>query len=112
MGKYIVIYHASAEAMASTQDMKPEEKQEGMKAWFDWAKEIGDGLVDFGTPLMGGVKLSPSGSTPSDKGVMGYSILEAENMAAAEAMLKNHPHLAWAAGCELEVHESMQVPDM
>ncbi len=112
MGKYIVIYHATPEAVASTQDMNPEQMQEGMKAWFDWAETCGDGLIDLGSPLMGGVTLSPTGSSPRDRQVTGYSILDADNMAAAEAMLKGHPHLAWAAGCEIEVHESVPLPEM
>jgi hypothetical protein len=41
---------------------------------------------------------------------MGYSILQAEDMAAAQSVLTGHPHLEWAAGCEFEVHESMPMP--
>ena len=108
--KFVVIYHATPEAMAQTMDMSPEDMKKGMDLWFAWAERAGDALVDFGSPLMGGVKLSPSGSTPSDHGVMGYSILEAEDMEAAKKVLDGHPHLQWAAGCELEVHESMPMP--
>ena len=36
---------------------------------------------------------------------MGYSILQAENMEAAKALLADHPHLAWSPDCEVEVHE-------
>ena len=35
---------------------------------------------------------------------------QAENMEAAKAMLMGHPHLQWAAGCEIEVHEAMPLP--
>ena len=60
--------------------------------------------------LGGGQKLTQSGSAPSDKEVTGYSILEAENMEAAQALLAGHPHLEWKAGCEIEVHEAMPLP--
>jgi hypothetical protein len=83
---------------------------EGMKPWMAWAEGCGDSLVDLGTPLAGGQRLSKSGASPSDKGVVGYSILEAENMEAAQVLLDGHPHLEWAAGCEIEVHESMPLP--
>jgi hypothetical protein len=112
MSKFVVIYHADADAVAATQNMDPEEMQKGMNAWFEWGNGIGDALVDFGTPLMGGIKVTPSGTSPSDKEVTGYSILEAESMDAVAEMLKGHPHLGWAAGCEIEVHETMAVPGM
>ena len=64
----------------------------------------------MGTPLMGGLRLSPEGSSPSDKGVTGYSILEADDMAGAEALLQGHPHLGWATGCSIEVHEVKPLP--
>ena len=103
---------ADADAVAQTQAMAPEDMAKGMEAWGEWAAGIGDGLVDFGTPLMGGLKVTPSGTSPSDKEVTGYSILEAESLDAAAEMLKGHPHLGCAAGCEIEVHETMAVPGM
>ncbi len=112
MGKYIVIYHADADAVAGMQSMAPEQMQEGMKAWGAWGEKIGSALVDFGTPLAGGRKVTPTGSSPSNKEVTGYSILEADSIEAAEELLKGHPHLAWAAGCEIEVHEALAVPGM
>jgi hypothetical protein len=71
---------------------------------------VRDGLVDLGTPLASGMALSASGASPSGKGVTGYSILQAESMEDAQEMLMGHPHLQWAAGCEIEVHESMPLP--
>jgi len=35
-----------------------------------------------------------------------------ENMEKAVEMLKGHPHLEWADGCEIEVHKSMPMPGM
>ena len=75
-----------------------------------WAAKCGDGLVDLGTPLGGGQKLSKSESSPSDKSVIGYSILQAEDIEGAKALLAGHPHLDWTDGCKIEVHESMPLP--
>jgi hypothetical protein len=106
MNKYIVIYHAPAEAMEMMADATPEEKAEGMKPWMVWAQKCGDQLIDLGTPLVGGLKLSPDGSIlPSQKEVTGYSILQAENMEGAKALLQEHPHMTWTGGCGIEVHE-------
>ena len=110
MKKFIVVYYASVEAMEKMKDSSPEEMKKGMEPWMAWAAKTGDGLVDLGTPLMGGQKVSKSGSSPSDKNVMGYSILQAEDMQGAQALLEGHPHLEWASGCEIEVHESMPMP--
>ena len=85
----------------------PEDRQKGMELWMAWAAKCGDQLVDFGSPLGGGQRLSASGSSPSDNDVTGYSILQAEDMDAAKALLQAHPHLEWAAGCDIEVYESM-----
>ncbi|UTW61963.1 hypothetical protein KFE98_18420 [bacterium SCSIO 12741] len=106
MNKYIVIYHAPAEAMEMMADATPEQKAEGMKPWMAWAEKCGDQLIDLGSPLVGGLKLSPDGSAaPSQKEVTGYSILQAESMDGAKALLEGHPHLAWTGGCDIEVHE-------
>ena len=107
MSKFFVIYHAPASMMEQAAKMSAEERKKGMESWMEWAARCGSSLVDMGTPLMGGQKLSKSGSSPSDKQVVGYSILEAEGMDAAKALLEGHPHLEWTAGCEIEVHESM-----
>ena len=110
MKKYMVIYHAPMSAAEQMQSATPERMQEGMKAWMAWAEGCGDGLVDMGTPLGGGQKMTESGASPSDKSVMGYSVLQAEDMEGAQALLKGHPHLGWNADCEIEVHESMPLP--
>jgi len=110
MKKFIVIYHAPASATEQMANATPEQMQEGMKPWMDWAARCGSGLVDMGTPLGNGQKVSKSGSVPSDRDVAGYSILQAESMDAAKALLSGHPHLEWDAACEIEVHEALPMP--
>ena len=109
MKNFIVIYHAP-EGWEATEGASPEDMQKGMELWMAWAAKCGTGLVDMGTPLSGGQNLGKSASSLSDKGVVGYSILQAEDMDGAKALLAGHPHLDWGAGCEIEVHESMPLP--
>ena len=90
----------------------PEQMKEGMKPWMLWAKKCGKALVDMGSPLGNGLKLSKNGSKPSTNNVVGYSILQAASIAKAKALLKDHPHLNWGAGCEIELHESLPTPGM
>jgi hypothetical protein len=111
MKKFIVIYRAPASALETMKEISPEDSKKGMEQWMAWAKKCGDGLVDLGSPLGNGRVLSESGSSPSESNVVGYSILQAENMEAAKEMLKGHPHLGWADGCSIEVHESLPMPE-
>ena len=109
MKKFIVIYHAPA-AFKQMKNASKEEMKKSMESWMAWAKKCGSKLLDLGAPLGNGQKLSKSSSTPSKRDVVGYSILQANSMDEAKEMLKEHPHFAWAAGCEIEVHESLPMP--
>jgi hypothetical protein len=111
MAKFMVLYHAPADATEQMANATPEQMAEGMKPWMDWAARCGSALVEMGSPLGGGQKLMKSGGTKaSDKDVAGYSVLEAADMAGAVKLLQGHPHLQWADGCEIEVHEMMPMP--
>ena len=106
MKKFLVIYHAPAEAMTKMATATDEEKMEGMKPWMAWKDEIGDKLLDFGAPLMPGQRLLPDGTVQdSTKEVTGYSMIQANDMDEAKSLLKTHPHLKWIGGCDIEVHE-------
>ena len=106
MKSFLVTYHSTPTAMKKMQTATPEEMQAGMDAWMAWAKKSGKSLEDMGAPVMGGVNMKSKGpATPSRRKVSGYSKLKAENMAAAKRLCKGHPHLSWARGCELEIHE-------
>lgn len=108
MKKFLVLYHAPASAMEGMANATEEEKMEGMKPWMAWAEKCGSQLIDLGSPLMGGLRLTPDGgSSASSKEVTGYSMLQAENLDGAKALLEGHPHLAWTEGCDIEIHESI-----
>lgn len=105
---FLVTYHSPASAMKKMMTATPEEQAAGMNEWMKWAQKCGNQLIEMGAPLMGGVNLKATGAaTPSKRKLTGYSILQAESMAAAKKLLKGHPHLSWAKGCEIEVHEAM-----
>ena len=109
MGKYVFIYHAPmTPADASPPD--PEQMDAVMGEWNAWAGRVGEGLVDFGTPLAGGVRVTKDGTAPSTREVAGYSIIEADDMDAALELAKVHPHLNMPGGCEIEVHEAQAIP--
>lgn len=111
MKKFMVIYHATTTA---EQNMKadPGEMQKVMLAWQQWMEDCKGAVVDMGTPLGNSVSISPNGTGSSSAGAVGYSILEAESMEAATAMLQKHPHLNMPDGCTIEVHECLPLPGM
>ena len=111
MKKYLVLYHAPAAAFEKMKDATPEQMKAGMEPWMAWAERCGEGLVDLGAPLGVGRKITTAGNSPSDKEVVGYSILQAESAEAAQALLQGHPHLVWEEGCEIEVHECQVLPE-
>ncbi len=106
MKKFMVIYSANESWMEQMQNASPEDMKKGMEPWMEWAKKCGNSLVDFGTPLVGGQKLTKTGSSPSDSNILGYSILQAEDMDGAKALLDGHPHLQWSEGAAIDVFES------
>jgi hypothetical protein len=112
MTRFLFVYHAPmtpAEATPPT----PEQMEAVMGEWNAWAGRVGSGLIDFGTPLDGGVRVAADGSTsPSTREVAGYSIIEAADLDAALELAKSHPHLNMPGGCEIEVHESLPIPGM
>ena len=114
MKKFIVTYHVPASAMAQMDNATPEQQAEGMKAWMDWAQKCGDKLVDMGAPLANGQHISPGGAIRnSTKEFSGYSILQAENMDEAKALMKGHPHLnGWNADASIELSETMPIHGM
>lgn len=111
MATFVFTYH-SPETPAEATPPTPEQMQEVMGAWMAWSERVGSGMVDFGTPLAGGVRVSPEGTTPATNEVVGYTILEADTLDAALELARAHPHLTMPGGCSIEVHEAQPVPGM
>ena len=111
MGKYVFIYHALT-TPADAAPPSPEQMEAVMGEWNAWAGKVGDRMVDFGTPLAGGTRVTKDGTSPSTREVAGYSIIEADDFDAALELAQNHPHLNMPGGCEIEIHEAQPVPGM
>jgi hypothetical protein len=111
MTRYVFVYHAPVPPADATPP-DPEQVDAVMGAWNAWAGKVGDRLVDFGTPLANGVRVTPDGTSPSSREVAGYSIIEADDLEGAVELAKVHPHLTMPGGCEIEVHEAQPIPGM
>jgi hypothetical protein len=106
MNKYLVIYrapHAARTQMMAT--ATPEQAKAGMDAWMGWAKRTGSALVDMGAPLSAGAGVAGKGAA-DDLG--GYSIVQAESLAAAQALFAEHPHHQMPGG-SIELYEFVKM---
>ena len=64
MSKYVFIYHAPTPSADAPQP-SAEEMAKVTSAWMGWAGQVGDRMVDFGTPLAGGVSVTPAARRPA-----------------------------------------------
>jgi hypothetical protein len=100
MTRFLVTYHGGGMPEGD------EARQQAMAAFGQWVANTGNALVDPGAPL-GPSKTVSKGSVtdePASGPVGGYSVLEADNLDAAVALVEEHPFVArggslqvWAA---------------
>lgn len=104
MANYVLVYKGGA--MAET----PSEQEQVMAAWGQWFGGLGQSLVDGGNPFSGqanSVDSDGSVHPGASSGLTGYSIVKADDLAAATSMAKGCPVLT--SGGSVEVFETMQV---
>ncbi|MGW4121628.1 hypothetical protein [Nocardia sp. NPDC004711] len=112
MKRYIVLYLAPLSVAERFAQATPAEAVKGMQLWADWSNRIGAGLVDAGKPLGNARRITPTGTTETDSGVIGMSILQATCMDEALEMVGDHHHLHWAEQCEIVVLEEQPIPEL
>ncbi|WP_421867167.1 hypothetical protein [Motiliproteus sp.] len=104
MAQFIFTYHGGR---------KPESPEEGermMQEWQHWAAGLGPALINPGNPVGITKVLTAEGPSdmPSPHPIMGFSILEAEDMDQALQLLGDCPH--FQLGGTLEISEMMEMP--
>ncbi len=108
MPKYMMIYRGEATDMS---EMTPEQGAEIMAKWGAWMGRIGSALADVGAPFGPGSSVVDDGSSACAAAASGYSIVEADDMAAAQALTDGHPYLSEGKGdYAIDVYELMPVP--
>jgi hypothetical protein len=103
MANYALAYKGGQ--MAETD----EERERVMAAWGEWMGALGSSLVDIGNPF-GASATVTNGGTVTDgatSALTGYSILDADSLAAATELAKGCPVLA--SGGSVEVYETIKV---
>lgn len=112
MKRYIVLYYAPLAVVERFAQVTPEQAAAGMQLWVDWSTRIGSGLLDPGKPLGNARRVTPGGTAGIDSEIVGMSILQADDMDGALAMVEGHHHLRWAENCEIVVLEEQPIPEL
>lgn len=116
MPRFLAIYVGTATARAKSDwNSLPEtERQwreaEGMRAWGEWATQVGAAIVDGGSPLGRTKRVSPEGVADTTNTSVGYVIVEAPTHDAAARLFENHPHFSRFPGDSVEVMECLPLP--
>ena len=78
-----------------------------MGAFMAWVDQVGSALVDPGAPLGGSAVVSREGVADglAEGPAGGYSILEADDLAAAAELLRDHPFIG--RGGSLQVSQAI-----
>ena len=108
MTKYLLLYRAPVSAQDQMANATPEQAQAGMDAWMGWAGRVGSALADMGAPCQ--YATTVGASYPQSEGhIGGYSVVEADSLDAARALLDGHPHLMMGEGAGIDVHELLEM---
>jgi len=108
MSRYMMVYRGEATDMA---DMTPDQMEEVRQKWADWMEGVGSALTDIGTPFGPNSSVVDDGRSGTAVSLNGYSIVEADDMAAAAALADGHPFLSEGLGnFAIDIYELMPVP--
>jgi hypothetical protein len=103
MAKYLLLYEGGS--MPETE----EAQAAVMQAWDAWFHQLGGAVADGGNPFTpASNRVGPDGSISAGAGAAsGYSIIEADSLAAATDLAKGCPVLA--GGASIGVYETFDV---
>ena len=108
MPKFMIVYKGEVTDMA---DMTQEEMGAVMAKWAAWMQGVGPALSDVGAPFGPSTSVVDDGTSGTAVSLTGYSIVEAEDLAGAEALTAGHPYLSEGKGdYAIDVYEMMPVP--
>ena len=91
MAKFIYLYRGPA---TPTSDLTPEQGAERMAAFSAWMERVGPALVDAGSPFGSSASVRADGAGGTAGDLIGYTIVEADDLAAATALTDGLPFLA------------------
>ncbi|HWT84021.1 MAG TPA: hypothetical protein VN648_35160 [Candidatus Methylomirabilis sp.] len=102
MGRFVLMFHGG--------DSPEEPSQAVMDRWMAWFGELGDAVVDMGSPFGASATINSDGRPSEGSGpdpATGYTVIEAANMHDAVVMAKGCPGLS--AGGSVKLYEARQM---
>ena len=103
MAKFIYLYRGPA---AVTSGLGPEQGAERAAAFGAWMRKAGPALIDAGSPFGVSASLRDDGTEGTAGDLIGYTIVEADDLAAAKALTAGLPFLVGSDGkCAVEIFE-------
>jgi hypothetical protein len=88
MAKFIYLYRGPAP------DLTPEASAKRMTAFAAWLEKVGPALVDAGSPFGTSASVRDDGTEGTAGELIGYTIVEADDLAAAKACTDGLPFLS------------------
>ena len=95
MARFIYLYRGPATPMA---DVTPEQGAERLAAFSAWMEKVGAALIDGGSPFGPSVSVRDDGTEGTAGDLIGYTIIEAGDLAAAKALTDGLPILSSSDG--------------
>ncbi len=103
MAQFIYLYRGPATPMT---EMTREQGAERMASFGAWMEKVGAALVDVGSPFGESASVRDDGTEGAAGDLIGYTIIEAEDLAAAKALTDGLPFLSNHGGtCAVEIFE-------
>ena len=100
MANFIYLYRGLAP------DLTPEQQSERNAAFGAWMEKVGAALVDVGSPFGTSASVRDDGTEGTAGGLIGYSIVEADDLATAKSLTDGLPFLSGGDGkCAVEIFE-------
>jgi hypothetical protein len=107
MAKFIYLYRGPATPMS---DRTPEEDAERTAAFGAWMEKAGAALADVGSPFGASASVRDDGTEGTPGDLIGYTIVEADDLAGAQALTDGLPFLSGSDGkCAVEIFELLSM---
>jgi len=104
MPKFIYLYRGPATPMSGRAPQ--EDDAERTAAFGAWMAKLGPALVDVGNPFGTSASVRDDGTEGRAGDLIGYTIVEADDLAAAKALTGGLPFLSGSDGkCAVEIFE-------
>jgi hypothetical protein len=103
MAKFMYLYRGPATPMS---DATPEEGAERAAAFGAWMDKVGGALADVGCPFGSSASVRDDGNEGTAGDLIGYTIIEADDLASAKTLTEGLPFLSNNDGkCAVEIFE-------